>query len=384
MKKRRITNITVLIIFLSILLFINNGLADFKFSKKQESMQDYIEQDSLTKSKMEIIENFEKSQREIMLAGVHLENTPPLVLYIPFNFNLAELTKATETQLDELGKAMQSEVLSGILIKFAGHTDEIGAADYNLKLSQRRVESAKNYLLRNYDIQPNRIYEIGYGESKPIIKFAKTEDEHSVNRRVEISLWESGKTRDNSINLLNKNLQSSDGQLSGQKNFEWGIFHIKDNNSHELIRPDGTSILKSNDNYRIYIKPPKSSYVYIYQEDSNGNGAWLFPREEVDIKNPLSNNDNWIPSRNGSFSLDDNTGTETIYLVASNKPVPIIDPDPDSQDSSIVITFKIKTRGKEQTRGVKIIEGKSESDINVIEIQDKNWELYVEITFKHK
>lgn len=376
MKKRRITNLSVLMIFLSLLLFIDNGLTEFRHFNKQGSIQKTFEQDSLLKSAQEIEDHFKPLTR----GGGEVEIAPPLELNVPFDFNSSELTKAAKIQLDELGKAMQSETLSRRLMKLAGYTDERGTADYNLRLSQRRVESAENYLIRNCDIQVNQLNAIGYGESQLIIKYAKTEAEHSVNRRVEIDIMEQWETDSNSGDQSGEDLNNSDELLSGPGNFEWGVFHIKDNNSQELIRPDGTSILKSNDKYRIYVKPPTRSYVYIYQEDSNGNGAWLFPKGK--LKNPLYNNDNWIPSRDGSFSLDENTGTETIYLAASDKPV-FNDPGSGSQDSSKVISFPIEMRGKEQ-RGVNIIEGNSEIDMDVIVIQNKNWEFYVEIKFKHK
>lgn len=376
MKKRGITNMTVLMIFLSLLLFINNGLSAFRYSKNQESMQKTVEQDSLTKSTQDIIEYFEKPQLERTRGGGTVENTSPLELNVPFDFNSAELTKAAKIQLDELGNAVQSEVLSGILIKLAGHTDERGAADYNLKLSKRRVESAKNYLIRNYDLQVNQVYEFGYGESRPIIKYAKTEAEHSVNRRIEISSWEQSETHNNSDDLSGKNQNNSDNLLSQPGNFEWGVFQVKNNGEEELIRTDGSSILKSNDKYRVYVKPPTPSYVYIYQEDSNGNGSWLFPRAEVDIKNPLNNNDNWIPSRNQHFSLDENIGTEKIYLFASDKPDNYL--EKILKGSNTPETFPITVRGADNIKDDLI------NNMNVTEIKRKNWDFYMEIKFKHK
>jgi len=183
---------------------------------------------------------------------------------------------------------------------------------------------------------------------------------------------------------------NSDDLLSGPGNFEWGVFQVKNNGEEELIRSDGNSTLKSNDDYRLYVKPPKPSYVYIYQEDSNGNGSWLFPRPEVDIKNPLNNKDNWIPSRNQQFTLDDNTGTETIYLVASDKPDYDLEEllkgsNPENPTPSDTITFKIKTRGKNKTRGaVGSTEGELKNNMYITEIKGKNWDFYMEIKFKHK
>jgi outer membrane protein OmpA-like peptidoglycan-associated protein len=383
MKKSKITNISVLIIFLGLLLFIDNGLSDFRHTKKQESLQMSFQQDSLTKSKDQIIEYFKKAMFEGTHRGVSLD---PLQLNIPFDFNSSELNNAAKKQLDELGEAIQSEVLLGIFIELAGHTDERGTSDYNRRLSKKRVERAKNYLIRNYYIQANQINEIGYGETKPIIKNAKTESEHSVNRRVETSRWEQNETRSNSKDLLTGNQNILDGLIIGLNDFACGVVQVKGNGTEEFINVAGNATLESNNKYRIFVKSPKPSYVYIYQEDSNRNGAWLFPRAEVIIKNPLGIDDNWIPSRYKHFTLDKNIGTETIYLVASDKP------DKDLEDvlyqtnstPTDTIISKIKTRGKFKTRGVESIGNDFNTNMIIAEIKDQNWDFYMEIKFKHK
>ena len=71
------------------------------------------------------------------------------------------------------------------------HTDSRGENDYNLKLSLKRAESAKRFLLRQ-KIKPNRIQIFGYGEAYPrnhcTDGIACNEDEHSYNRRTEVKV----------------------------------------------------------------------------------------------------------------------------------------------------------------------------------------------------
>jgi hypothetical protein len=76
-------------------------------------------------------------------------------------------------------------------VELGCHTDARGSEKANLVLSQRRVESAVNYLIET-GVDPNRITAMGYGESKPIIpdsviQRAQTEEEreqyHQTNRR---------------------------------------------------------------------------------------------------------------------------------------------------------------------------------------------------------
>jgi len=76
-------------------------------------------------------------------------------------------------------------------VELGCHTDARGSEKANLVLSQRRAESAVNYLIET-GVDPNRITAMGYGESKPIIpdsviQRAQTEEErekyHQTNRR---------------------------------------------------------------------------------------------------------------------------------------------------------------------------------------------------------
>jgi OOP family OmpA-OmpF porin len=65
-----------------------------------------------------------------------------------------------------------------------GHTDNIGKAAMNQKLSQRRAESVKNYLVQKFGIDPARLTAKGYGMTKPIAS-NKTAEGRQKNRRIE-------------------------------------------------------------------------------------------------------------------------------------------------------------------------------------------------------
>ncbi|GAM08085.1 outer membrane porin F [Geobacter sp. OR-1] len=63
-----------------------------------------------------------------------------------------------------------------------GHTDDVGDADMNKKLSQRRADSVMKYLVDKYGIEKDRLTAIGYGEERPIAD-NKTADGRQKNRR---------------------------------------------------------------------------------------------------------------------------------------------------------------------------------------------------------
>ena len=68
------------------------------------------------------------------------------------------------------------------------HTDDQGADDYNLKLSEARAKAVADWLIKK-KIDAARITWKGYGESKPLVK-GTTEADRSQNRRVEFKVVE--------------------------------------------------------------------------------------------------------------------------------------------------------------------------------------------------
>lgn len=104
-----------------------------------------------------------------------------LRLKINFALNSYELTKAAQQHLYELGEVLAAS--ESIKISLQGHTDMHGEAFYNKELSIRRAESAKNYLVDNFDINPERIKTLGFGFEH----LADEDDPYSpANRRVEV------------------------------------------------------------------------------------------------------------------------------------------------------------------------------------------------------
>ena len=67
-----------------------------------------------------------------------------------------------------------------------GHTDSIGSDAYNQKLSVRRAEAVKAYLVSK-GVEPNRVYTEGKGEKQPVAS-NKTKEGRAKNRRVEIEV----------------------------------------------------------------------------------------------------------------------------------------------------------------------------------------------------
>ncbi len=101
-----------------------------------------------------------------------------------FDFDKAVIKPEGKSKLDDISNKVRGinlEVVIGI-----GHADSIGSDAYNQRLSVRRAESVKAYLVSK-GIEPNRIYTEGKGEKQPVAS-NKTKDGRAKNRRVEIEV----------------------------------------------------------------------------------------------------------------------------------------------------------------------------------------------------
>ncbi|MFN7014482.1 MAG: OmpA family protein, partial [Bacteroidia bacterium] len=99
---------------------------------------------------------------------------------IYYDFDKYDLKEESKKELDKLVTILLETPQVQIVIN--SHTDEQGTEEYNLKLSEKRSQSVVNYLIEK-GVEANRLQSKGYGESQPLIKNAKTEEEHAKNRR---------------------------------------------------------------------------------------------------------------------------------------------------------------------------------------------------------
>lgn len=84
-----------------------------------------------------------------------------------FDFDKAVLRPEGRSMLDDLVRTLQGAQYEVILA--IGHTDRIGSAAYNQKLSERRAEAVRKYLVEK-GIEPNRVYAEGKGKTQPVTK----------------------------------------------------------------------------------------------------------------------------------------------------------------------------------------------------------------------
>jgi OOP family OmpA-OmpF porin len=114
-------------------------------------------------------------------ANCHVIAQTVVVRAVDFEFNSVQLTVPAQQTLDEVAGALLAQ--PELFVEISGHTDSIGSAAYNLKLSQRRAEAVKDYLVGK-GLKSNSLTVRGYGKSSPIASNA-TEQGRAENRRVE-------------------------------------------------------------------------------------------------------------------------------------------------------------------------------------------------------
>ena len=114
-------------------------------------------------------------ERQLIAGGkVRLEN-------IYFETNKATLLPESERTLNEAGDAL--EKFAYLRIEVQGHTDTRGSALHNMKLSQARAESVRQYLLDHFHLKPENLVAKGYGKTQPETK-ERNDEERLRNRRV--------------------------------------------------------------------------------------------------------------------------------------------------------------------------------------------------------
>jgi len=101
-----------------------------------------------------------------------------------FDFNKSVLKPEGKAKLDDLVSKIKTINLEVIIA--VGHTDSVGSDAYNQKLSVRRSEAVKAYLVSK-GIEKNRVYTEGKGEKQPVAD-NKTAQGRAKNRRVELEV----------------------------------------------------------------------------------------------------------------------------------------------------------------------------------------------------
>lgn len=129
---------------------------------------------------------------------------------------------------------------------------------------------------------------------------------------------------------------------------ETGVYHEGGDGKLYPVREG--MVLTSSDNYCIYFKPKRRSYVYIIQVDSANKAVRLFPNEEFKTApNPVEGGrEHWLPNEKEFFYLDHNPGREELFIFATRAPAPELENLRTA--TGVVVEEAIRTMGIGGTR----------------------------------
>lgn len=117
------------------------------------------------------------------------QNNQTIIENILFEFNKSDLLPQSQQTLDKIVIVMNAK--KDFKIELSAHSDSKGGDAYNLKLSEQRAKSAKDYITSK-GIEASRIIAKGFGETKLLNNCGNnsicSDDEHAVNRRLEFKI----------------------------------------------------------------------------------------------------------------------------------------------------------------------------------------------------
>lgn len=115
-------------------------------------------------------------------AVVTTDHRPQISMAIRFDFDSARIRPESVEALNNLAAALASAALGGNRFLVEGHTDATGGTDYNLRLSQRRADEVKRFLVA-HGVASERLATFGRGSTEP----AEPADPRAeANRRVRV------------------------------------------------------------------------------------------------------------------------------------------------------------------------------------------------------
>ena len=123
-------------------------------------------------------------KKEVVEKPVEVKPTHWVLVGVNFEFNSAQLTAQSYPILFYAVQNLNDN--PDIKVEIQGHTDNIGSNEYNMKLSQRRAETVRDYLVSK-GIDPSRLTVKGYGETMPIAD-NNTPEGRALNRRIEFKI----------------------------------------------------------------------------------------------------------------------------------------------------------------------------------------------------
>jgi len=133
-----------------------------------------------------VIDSLDKCPNTPKGVAVDKHGCPIIInLNINFDFDSAEIKPEFLPKIKEVVEFLKAN--PAYKAEIQGHTDSIGSAAYNKKLSEKRAKAVYEVMVK-MGIDPSRLTYVGYGEERPIADNS-TPEGRAKNRRVEVHLY---------------------------------------------------------------------------------------------------------------------------------------------------------------------------------------------------
>ncbi len=128
---------------------------------------------------------FEKSVTKMVLLKKLEVGVTSVLRNIYFDYGKATFKQESFPELSKLENMMKQN--DRISVEISGHTDNVSSASFNLKLSEKRAQAVKDFLVSK-GVDTRRVTAVGYGEERPIASNDDEKDGRELNRRVEFKV----------------------------------------------------------------------------------------------------------------------------------------------------------------------------------------------------
>ncbi|CAG5009135.1 Peptidoglycan-associated lipoprotein [Dyadobacter sp. CECT 9275] len=177
------------------------------------------------------------------MAGVRIK-----MKNINFETNSAAIKPVSKVYLDTIASVLNQ--LPSIVFEITGHTDNVGNAEANRKLSLNRAKSVRDYLVTIGRIRASRVSFQGYGSLRPVAT-NKTEFGKSQNRRVEMEFVGLDQTQKNEILFMNGQKEEvlfiyrddANKKILYKLNESSPLLEVKTTEVSQIRFADGTSVV---------------------------------------------------------------------------------------------------------------------------------------------
>jgi outer membrane protein OmpA-like peptidoglycan-associated protein len=160
----------------------SKGTRGFGAPQSSAEAQRLAEQDKvIQRLKEKATRGLSVGEREELAEAI--SDRPAFDLEVTFDLNSATISERARPVVMALGSALENSALQGSAFLVAGHTDATGPRPYNQELSQRRAQSVKEFLLKNFNLREDNLVVVGYGQEQLKNPRAPSAGE---NRRVQV------------------------------------------------------------------------------------------------------------------------------------------------------------------------------------------------------